>query len=135
MIKGAKRYNAMIGGWSYFEQEQFLIYKSIAKGASVLFVSPAWSSQNCPECGHCDAENRDGHKFCCKKCGYKANADFVAIRNLAVKGWSAIRSSNQAPVNEPNDAAEISSASMSGSAADAASAVSMAPRTSSSQIS
>ena len=135
VVKGWKRYNTMIGGWSYFEQEQFLAYKALAKGASILFVSPAWSSQTCPECSHCEQENRNGHKFFCRKCGYKANADFVAIRNLAVKGWGAIRSSNQVLVNAPNDAADQSAASMSGSAADAASAASMSPRTSPSQTS
>jgi putative transposase len=126
----ARKFNAMIAGWSYFEERQFLTYKSIGKGAKTLLVSPAWSSATCPECGHCEVDNRSGHKFCCKKCGYKANADFVAVRNLAAKGWSAIRSSNQVDVNLPNDAANVA-ASMSGSAAEAQ----MAPRTSPSQIS
>ena len=42
----------------------------------------AYSSQACPECGWVDPRNREGDGFTCRKCGFAADADRVAARNL-----------------------------------------------------
>lgn len=45
------------------------------KGIQIIEVSPKYTSQTCSQCKNCDAENRNGEIFKCKKCGYEANAD------------------------------------------------------------
>ena len=46
------------------------------------FVSPKYTSQTCPMCGHTDKGNRDGITFKCTACGYEANADLNAAINI-----------------------------------------------------
>jgi IS605 OrfB family transposase len=45
-------------------------------------VSPYKTSQTCSSCGHVDRRNRIGELFRCLKCGYEANADVQASRNI-----------------------------------------------------
>jgi len=42
--------------------------KSAEYGGRVRFVQPAYTSQDCPSCGHRDSQNRSGTKFACAKC-------------------------------------------------------------------
>lgn len=46
------------------------------------YVSPKYTSQTCPMCGHIDKRNRNKEYFKCKKCGYEANADLNASLNI-----------------------------------------------------
>jgi putative transposase len=47
-------------------------------------VRPAYTSQNCSECGHISAENRKSQAvFSCVNCGHRSNADINAARNIA----------------------------------------------------
>jgi transposase len=47
-------------------------------------VSPAFTSQRCPACGHVDANSRESQaRFACTACGYACNADVNAARNIA----------------------------------------------------
>lgn len=48
-------------------------------------VSPWRTSITCSECGHVDRGNRNGELFCCSKCGYQANADVQASRNILTR--------------------------------------------------
>lgn len=59
--------------------------KVLAKELSVYVqdVSPRYTSQICLTCGYKSKANRVGVFFCCKHCGYKNHADFVASVNLA----------------------------------------------------
>jgi transposase len=51
-------------------------------GVVVEFTDPAYTSQTCSACGHCEKSNRKSQaEFECKACGYKAHADFNAARN------------------------------------------------------
>jgi len=53
------------------------------RGITVIESRPERTSISCPECGHCDPENRSGERFSCKSCGVSLHADFeVATRNL-----------------------------------------------------
>jgi len=61
-----------------------LKFKLDDAGIRYRSVQPAYSSQQCLACGYVYAGNRaDQAHFCCKKCGFTANADFNASRNLA----------------------------------------------------
>jgi putative transposase len=47
-------------------------------------INAAYTSQTCSICGHCAAENRKSQaEFRCTKCGFQANADVNAARNIA----------------------------------------------------
>ncbi|MBS7617908.1 transposase [Candidatus Bathyarchaeota archaeon] len=47
-------------------------------------VKSAYTSQTCPRCGHIGKENWKGYSyFQCVKCGYEADRDRTASRNIA----------------------------------------------------
>jgi transposase len=47
-------------------------------------ISPAYTSQRCSACGHVDARSRESQaRFACTACGFAANADVNAARNIA----------------------------------------------------
>jgi transposase len=47
-------------------------------------VNPAYTSQRCSRCGSVDREARESQAaFRCRSCGYRANADYNAARNIA----------------------------------------------------
>ncbi len=49
----------------------------------VVKVDPAYRSQTCNSCGHCARDNRESQAvFRCVACGYLANADVNAARNI-----------------------------------------------------
>lgn len=74
--------------WSYYDLEQKLMYKALEHKQKVIKVSPRYTSQTCPKCGHVEADNRDKtkHIFCCKNCGYTSNDDRIGAMNLYRKG-------------------------------------------------
>ena len=63
-------------------------YKALAEGFAVLSVSPKYTSQKCPKCGHTERANRDKkrHRFECRKCHYKLNDDLIGARNIRDRG-------------------------------------------------
>jgi len=69
-------------GWGMLRSQ--LKYKLERTGGELLVVNPAYTSQDCPECGHRDAANRPnkGERFKCVKCGYENNADIVGAMNI-----------------------------------------------------
>lgn len=72
-----------IGAWArqHFAARCLLLAEE--QGVSVVQVWPAYTSQTCPQCGDCRAENRRGTVFCCVRCGYVAHADMTAAVNIA----------------------------------------------------
>ncbi|MFE2427862.1 transposase [Streptomyces sp. NPDC059373] len=63
----------------------------------LVYVDPAYTSQQCSECGCVDTRDRASQaRFRCRSCGVVAHADLNASRNLAHKGevaWIAGRES------------------------------------------
>lgn len=74
-------------GWDNFfvhkKENRFLMqanYKATLelgpnRGMTVLAPNPQRTSQTCPECRHCDPDNRQGERFCCRRCGATLHAD------------------------------------------------------------
>ena len=59
-------------------------------GGYVVKVNPAYTSQTCPSCGHCEKENRPTQaEFECRQCGYTNNADVVGAINVLNRGRTA----------------------------------------------
>ncbi|HFL2423746.1 TPA: RNA-guided endonuclease TnpB family protein [Clostridioides difficile] len=74
----------LLRNWSYYELQEMVKYKADRIGIKVKYVNPAYTSQTCSECGHADKENRETQaKFKCLECGFEANADYNAARNIA----------------------------------------------------
>ena len=90
--KKKKKQRAEHNSWAYYDLEQKLIYKAQLKGQTVVKVSPYYTSQKCPKCGHTEKNNRDkkNHSFKCVNCGYKSNDDRIGAMNLYQKGLSLI---------------------------------------------
>lgn len=80
--------------WRYHQLQQFLKYKAEEVGIKCETVNPKYTSRRCSKCGHIhiafDRAYRDAHRangkpapFICPECGYKADPDYNAARNLA----------------------------------------------------
>ena len=68
-----------------------LEYKQQWRGGLLVKVDPKYTSQTCCECGHVAKENRQTQaKFECVGCGYVANADLNASRNILSAGHAVL---------------------------------------------
>lgn len=82
-----KRYgkSRIIHSWAHGQLRDFIMYKALEVGILSDMVSPEYTSQICPKCGHRAKGNRDSIRFKCLKCGYRNHADFVGAWNIAQK--------------------------------------------------
>lgn len=82
--KGRYRLNT----WAFYQLQQFIAYKAGERGIPVLWIDPAYTSQQCPKCGHIERKNRNKHlhRFCCQACGYRSNDDRVGALNIRNRG-------------------------------------------------
>jgi len=77
--KGARKVNRIPYG--FFRHA--LKHVAEREGVIVKEVKPAYTSQTCPRCGHIGKENWKGYSyFQCVKCGYEADRDRTASRNI-----------------------------------------------------
>jgi putative transposase len=61
-------------------------------------INPAYTSLTCSACGHCAPDNRKSQAvFRCTACGYRANADVNAARNIAAGRAMTARGALQPP--------------------------------------
>jgi IS605 OrfB family transposase len=73
--------------WSFFQLRSYITYKSELYGVPLVIVKPAYTSQTCSACGHCEKKNRKSQElFLCMSCGHTENADFNASKNIANLG-------------------------------------------------
>ncbi len=81
--------------WSFYDLGQKLIYKAKQNQSAVIKVSPKYTSQCCPKCGHIEQANRNKklHLFTCKNCGYKSNDDRIGAMNLYRMGINYLEDS------------------------------------------
>lgn len=78
-----KHSNRMVAGWSFYQLQQFVIYKAGAQGIAVELIDPAYTSQTCYKC--LQLGSRDGECFTCLTCG-KEHADSNASHVIAIGG-------------------------------------------------
>lgn len=67
--------NKWVSDWKFYELGVLLTYKAKALGKCIELVDPAYTSQTCYACKYISKKNRNGNKFCCKKCGYSDHAE------------------------------------------------------------
>lgn len=78
-IKAGKRMRTRLHRWSFKQLQSYIEYKAAGRGLSVIYVNPAFSSQECSFCGALGIRN--GHHFKCN-CGNQQHSDLNASRNL-----------------------------------------------------
>ena len=67
--------------WSMLRDK--LAYKAKLAGVQFFETNPTYTSQTCNQCGHVAKESRESQAvFHCVNCGFKANADTNAARNI-----------------------------------------------------
>jgi IS605 OrfB family transposase len=72
-----------LSSWSFHQLVDFLSYKAQDAGIPIVQVDPRNTSRTCSRCGHCEKANRKSQsEFLCKHCGFSANADWNAARNI-----------------------------------------------------
>ena len=83
--------------WSFLQLGQYIEYKAKRAGVPLVYVDPAYTSQQCSQCGHIDRRNRQSQAtFACRSCGALMHADDNASHNIGRKGatvWTAGRES------------------------------------------
>lgn len=90
-IKEKTNFPKLLRHWTYYDLQSKIESKAKEQGIKVIKINPKYTSQRCSRCGNIDSNNRKTQeKFICTKCGYKANADYNASQNIAIKGIDAI---------------------------------------------
>ena len=80
-----KQEDSFLKNWSIHSFYEKLKYKAKEAGIKIQKVDPKYTSQRCSKCGFISKENRrDQSNFLCINCGYKANADYNAAKNLSI---------------------------------------------------
>lgn len=85
----SKAQKTELNRWSFYQLRQFLEYKAKLNGVKLLIIPPAYTSKICSVCQHIGTKEnpfRKGKKFICQNCGYAADADINAARNIAAWG-------------------------------------------------
>ncbi|EFL14470.1 RNA-guided endonuclease TnpB family protein [Streptomyces sp. C] len=96
-VRHRKDQRTTLHSWSFHQLASFVEYKAKRAGVPLVYVDPAYTSQQCSECGHIDRKNRiDQATFACRSCGALMHADDNASHNIGRKGetvWIAGRES------------------------------------------
>jgi len=80
----AKRMNAYLRASQLAHIPDQLVWGAKKRGIRIVFVNPAYSSQECPHCHFAHRANRPSQQtFCCGVCGYADHADVVGACNIA----------------------------------------------------
>ncbi|HEV2460887.1 MAG TPA: transposase [Ktedonobacterales bacterium] len=79
-----KRQRRVLHSWAFFQLRAFIAYKAARAGIRLVLVNPAYTSQTCSQCGHCEQANRQSQaRFLCVSCRFSAHADANAAVNIA----------------------------------------------------
>ena len=77
----SRKNNRAINSWSFYRLAQYIEYKANLRGIEVQFVTPAYTSQICPQCGKLNHANDRTYQC---ECGFHCHRDLVGARNILV---------------------------------------------------
>ncbi|MGW3287579.1 RNA-guided endonuclease InsQ/TnpB family protein [Streptomyces sp. NPDC001002] len=74
--------------WPFAQLGDFIAYKARRAGVPVVYVNPAYTSQECSRCHHIDRRNRPTQAtFTCRSCGFVEHADRNASHVIGQRAW------------------------------------------------
>ncbi|MDC9605164.1 RNA-guided endonuclease InsQ/TnpB family protein, partial [Xenorhabdus griffiniae] len=114
-VRGKSGLNRSIRDQGWHEMRRQLEYKQLWRGGQVVAIPPAYTSQRCACCGHTAKENRQTQsQFVCQVCGYSANADVNAARNILAAGHAVLACGGMVQSDRPlkQEPTEVSQASV-----------------------
>ncbi|EPQ0488114.1 RNA-guided endonuclease InsQ/TnpB family protein, partial [Proteus mirabilis] len=102
-VKAKSGLNRSILEQGWYEMRRQLEYKQLWRGGQVVAIPPAYTSQKCACCGHTAKENRQSQsQFECLECGYTANADINAARNILAAGHAVLACGGRVQSDRPS---------------------------------
>jgi len=75
---------------SWNQYLQFLTYKAAEAGRKLGLVNPAYTTQECCQCGYREEKKLSDRMHCCNRCGYTASRDFNAANNILALGLDGL---------------------------------------------
>lgn len=83
-LTGVSKRDAFLQTWPYYDLQTKIKQKAAERGVKVRVIAPKYTSQRCSCCGYIAPDNRKSQaEFNCVVCGFSANADYNAARNIA----------------------------------------------------
>lgn len=83
--KSGKKFRKKMAPWVHRQATSRIEFKARVNRVHPVAVNPRGTSRTCPPCGKEARENRRGEVFCCVRCNYTADADFVGSVNILVR--------------------------------------------------
>jgi putative transposase len=104
-VRLRKPQRATLHSWGFAQLGAFISYKAERAGVPVVYVNPAYTSQECSGCHYVDRRNRPSQAvFRCRSCGVVAHADWNAAQNIASRArhaWAAVSQPHTAVPSQP----------------------------------
>ena len=95
VLRRSRNLNRRLSKWNARTFQFMLEYKLRWLGLPVKYVNPSYSSRTCPLCSGRMAAY-EGRLMRCKKCGFIADRDAIAVLNLRMRGfWGYPESPNR----------------------------------------